>query len=144
MSSPLKIFSIQNVERRMFFEAFKSLLLSTWANLVFPLKKNSKKWGIHQAESSFAEDIENKATIRLIDLSIRRAQRMLPFRAKCLAEAVAAKQMLDQRGIKSTLYLGVSKDDKKKLIAHAWLRAGNFIVTGKKGMEKFVEVGRFS
>jgi len=30
----------------------------------------------------------------------------------------------------STLYLGVTYDEKKKMLAHAWLRCGDVFVTG--------------
>ena len=53
-------------------------------------------------------------------------------------------KMLERRNIESTLYLGTAKDLNGKLIAHAWLRSGPLYITGKEGMEKFTEVGKFA
>ncbi|MBI9036372.1 MAG: lasso peptide biosynthesis protein, partial [Bacteroidales bacterium] len=36
------------------------------------------------------------------------------------------------------------KDKDEQLKAHAWVRCGNIIVTGKKGMTKFTVVGTFT
>jgi len=47
-------------------------------------------------------------------------------------------------GISSTLYIGVGKDEERKLTAHAWLRCGPFIVTGKEEMKRFTPVAFFS
>ncbi len=61
-----------------------------------------------------------------------------------MVEAIIAQKMLKTLGHDTTIYFGVAKDDTKKLKAHAWLRCGNTIVTGKKGMNKFTVVSCFS
>lgn len=57
----------------------------------------------------------------------------MPWKKKCFALAMAAKMMLRYRNITTTLYLGISKKDMNSFGAHAWLRAGNFYVTGGDG-----------
>ena len=57
---------------------------------------------------------------------------------------MAAMKMLEKRGIESTLYLGMAKDETGALIAHAWLRSGPFYITGSEGMERFTVVGKFA
>ena len=57
----------------------------------------------------------------------------MPWNKKCFAMAATAKIMLRYRGINSTLYLGLSKKENQRLGAHAWLRAGNFYITGGDG-----------
>jgi hypothetical protein len=69
--------------------------------------------------------------------------RHLPGECKCLAQAVAAKMMLGRRGVPSTLYLGLAKDEQQKLRAHAWLRSGEVIVTGARERDKFHVVATF-
>lgn len=61
---------------------------------------------------------------------IPRVAARLPWRADCLVQALAAKRWLGRRGIKSTLTLGVAKDPQSTFEAHAWLTAGDRIVTG--------------
>jgi hypothetical protein len=53
-------------------------------------------------------------------------------------------KMLERRNIESTVYLGTAKDENGKLIAHAWLRSGSFILTGSEEMSRFVVVSKFA
>ena len=50
------------------------------------------------------------------------------WESQCLVKAIAGMKMLERRQIESTLYLGTAKDELGKLIAHAWLRSGPFIL----------------
>jgi len=54
------------------------------------------------------------------------------------------KKVLKKLGVKSTLYLGVKKGEKEKMIAHAWLIAGEEKITGEQGYEKFTVVGCYA
>ena len=70
--------------------------------------------------------------------------RYLIWARKCLVTSIAAKRMLNRRKIPATLYMGVAKNEKGKLIAHAWLRSGDIWVTGGRNRNKFTVVGVFS
>ncbi len=72
--------------------------------------------------------------------------RYFPWDAKCLAQAVAGKWMLQRRGLPSTLYLGVERvyDGEKWLEAHAWLRCGTDIITGESQHERFKVLAAFT
>jgi hypothetical protein len=85
------------------------------------------------------------ATARALTVSraVQRAARNLPWECQCLVQAVAGKAMLRRRGLPSTLYLGVAKDEDAKLCAHAWLRCGNVILTGREGADRFTVVSTF-
>ncbi len=50
--------------------------------------------------------------------------RYVPWRSKCLEQAIASKLMLRRRGYASLLHLGVKKE-KGAIIAHAWLEGGD-------------------
>lgn len=49
-----------------------------------------------------------------------------------MVRAMTARKILLKKGINSTLYLGVGKEDGK-MVAHAWLRCGQLYVTGGNG-----------
>jgi hypothetical protein len=51
--------------------------------------------------------------------------------------------MLKRRNLHATIYFGLAKDAHNGLIAHAWVRCGSRIVTGKKGMENFTVIAAF-
>ena len=57
-----------------------------------------------------------------------------------MAQAIAGKLMLNLRGIASTMYLGVMKRDEMK--AHAWLRVGQRIITGRRGHQNYTVIAR--
>ena len=57
----------------------------------------------------------------------------LPRECKCLAQAISGKRML-----------GVSKKEDGDLNAHAWLRAGDIIILGGGGLERFAVVSTFA
>ncbi len=79
-----------------------------------------------------------------VAVAVRRASRYTFFRSVCYDQAIAAKLMLKMRKIPSTLYFGTAKDNDGKLIAHAWLKCSEIIVTGEKGMDRFTVIGAFS
>jgi hypothetical protein len=56
------------------------------------------------------------------------------WKNKCLVQSLAARRMLQRRGITSRLSLGVKQDDAKKMTAHAWLTAGNMEIVEKNGL----------
>lgn len=86
-------------------------------------------------------DQDHPTVLRVAGYTPRLAS-LLPWRCACLPQAMAAKRVLARRGYPSTLYLGVRKDDT--LEAHAWLRYGSRIVTGKREMPSFTPISSFA
>jgi len=89
---------------------------------------------------------ERQQEARQIGWAITALARYLPWDAKCLAQAVAGKWMLQRRGLPSTLYLGVDRvyDGEKWLEAHAWLRCGTDIITGEPEHQRFKVLAAFT
>ena len=56
---------------------------------------------------------------------------------------MTAKIMLRRRGIKSTIYLGVAKNERGEMIAHAWIKAAGLTLTGSAGADQFTVVSVF-
>ena len=81
--------------------------------------------------------------VRQISRAVHTMSRVTWWESQCLVKAVAAMKMLERRGIPSTLYLGSGRDDQGQMAAHAWLRSGSYIVTGKEGHERYAVVGIF-
>jgi hypothetical protein len=74
--------------------------------------------------------------------AIESASAHLPWRCKCLEQALAAKLMLRGRGISNTLYLAVARE--VALDAHAWVRSGDLCVTGQADFDRYTIVARFA
>jgi hypothetical protein len=83
---------------------------------------------------------------RMIGQAVCAAANYTLWKSVCLSQAVAAQWMLKRRNIAGTLYLGVAKDEANPLefTAHAWLRCGNLILTGRDGHRRFTVVSKFS
>lgn len=75
-------------------------------------------------------DRHQAVLVERVAFAIPRVAARLPWRADCLVQALAANRWLGRHGIATTLTLGVPTDMPKKFEAHAWLTAGDRIVTG--------------
>lgn len=125
----------------------EAFCLMGWARfrlLRSPFVKLAGSLGEFMKETGYEERADRRREMSIIQNTLHIASRNTLWESKCLVRAVAGLMMLKRRGIESTLYLGTSKDEKGRLIAHAWLRSGPRYITGAEEMERFVEVGKFA
>lgn len=133
MSWLLKFSRRSPADRALFLEALCFLL---WAKCVIhtrPFRRFAPRLGQSGVESATQISATERATAVKVSWAVETAARYVPLGFVCLPQAMAAQRLLRRRGIASTLYLGVATDTKKpeSLIAHAWLRAGDKILTGE-------------
>jgi hypothetical protein len=85
------------------------------------------------------------AAAERVGWAVRGAAVYTPWRSACLVQALAAGRMLQRRGLAATLYLGAARDPAQRdnLLAHAWLRCGEQVLTGESESRRFAVVGRF-
>ncbi len=78
--------------------------------------------------------------------AISAALKYLPFKAMCLNQALVAQKMLKKRNTSGLLFLGVGMDDKdeKGMIAHAWVKCNENIITGNNSLEKYKVISTFT
>lgn len=124
----------------------EALFLLAWGRMLksIPFSKLAPKLGEKMRETSYEPMDQHIKLIKDISHTVYRSSKYTFWESECLVKALAARYMLKRRGIESTLYLGTRKDEQKKLVAHAWLRSGPFIVTGSEGMEQFTIVATFA
>lgn len=80
-----------------------------------------------------------------IGWALRAAAAHTPWESTCLVQALAGAAILRRRRIPSTLSLGVAREAAdRQLIAHAWLRCGDEVLTGDEGRDRFVELTSFA
>lgn len=127
-------------EVNAFFEAWFLLHISKILIMILPFRKLAARLG----RSQFETEIVNlgKQVWYDVEVGIIRASKFTIYRSKCYDQALTAKYMLKRRGVRSTLYFGLSKN-QGRLSAHAWVRSGVRIVTGRIGMERFTPVAWF-
>ncbi len=128
----------------LLLEAAVWLAFSRLALLLVPFKQISPHLGTlqHESDSHILPTAEQAA--ERIGWAVRAIAHRTPWESACLAQAISAKAMLRRRHITSTLYLGLAKDSGQKLQAHAWLRCGAEVLTGKAGHERFSVISSFA
>ena len=133
-------------ERRLFLEAFILLGIMRAAILLLTFQKITKILGLTQGTTSSLSGVNMTVDPTAIGWSIQAAAARTHWESACLAQALTGVIMLGRRGINSTLYLGVGKDqsDKDTMAAHAWLRCGESILTGAGGVERYSAISSFS
>lgn len=121
-------------------EALVLLGLSRATVLFIPFKRVAPHLGARQQETPLGESDPNAQGVAQ---AIFLVSRHTPWNSNCFAQALAGHVMLRRRRIACTLYLGVLKEGES-FTAHAWLRNGNLIVTGRNGYERYTPVARYS
>jgi hypothetical protein len=142
MSNLSKFSKLSATEKGLYFEAVITSIKIKLMVTCLPLRWYASYLGKqHLVTDEYT--IENSySVIFKVSQAIVRCQKTVPWPTRCLVNAITAKKMLKKRGLESTLYLGVSKENEK-MKAHAWLRCGTFFVTGRREMEKFTVVSTF-
>ena len=133
---------LDSTDRLLLLEAALLLGAARLAIRFVPFARIAGRLGQHMAETPATQPPEALATSRRVRKAVELAARNLPWESVCLPQAITAKLMLRRRGIPSTLYLGVLRE--KEFLAHAWVRAGEVVVTGDRGRDGFTVVSTFA
>lgn len=104
------------------------------------------RYGLEPADTDDEGEAENSETLRRIGWAIGRMARMVPWNSVCLDQALSAQRMLARRRMSGLLCLGVAKKEGENggLKAHAWVRCGSLVITGRAGHEAFTVVSRLT
>ncbi|MFR8040698.1 lasso peptide biosynthesis B2 protein [Clostridium butyricum] len=112
--------------------------------LFMPFKRLAQKMGKIKSESPDKINEETFLEAERISKIVSKASKYTFWKSLCLVQALTAQKLLSEKRIATTIYLGILKDDKNNMIAHAWTRCGNYFVTGGKNNEIFTVVAKFS
>lgn len=145
MSFLRKLRRLDRVEMLLLLEAGLLVTLAMLMLRIRPFASIARQLGMPGADSFDGRLTEAESrTVGRIATAIRRTGKYHPLRPKCLQEALAGRWMLRRRGFACTLYIGVFRDDRLALSAHAWLRAGHILVTGGPVSPSFAQIQKFS
>ena len=129
-----KFIKISFRKKILLFEALFWLPLTRGVIQFVPMKIYTPVFlGKLMAETEKIEMEEKDELFSDIRWALNVVSNRMPWKNKCFALAMSAKMILRYRKIESTLYLGLAKKSEHNLGAHAWIRAGNFYVTGGNG-----------
>jgi hypothetical protein len=125
----------------LFTEAWLLLALSRLMLLFIPFRSIAPVLGKAMQQAP-AQLLPNPQLPNAVSIAILRAGNRSPWRTKCFEQAIAAKIMLQLRGIKSTVYFGINKTTNE-MLAHAWLMVNDSIITGGPHISQFTIVSWF-
>lgn len=129
-------------QRGLLLEAFLWLGLARGLLLTIPFKRIVPHLELAAKNASpFAGDARAELACE-VGRATRAASRNTPWQSACLVQAMTAKMMLKRRGVPSTLYLGLRKEDGE-LEAHAWLCVDDYVVTGGPTHVHFQPISAF-
>ena len=107
--------------------------ISRWQMLNVSFEKLQKKLGRYNDESYYnILEVEEINYLRKIRWAVTSVANNTPWESKCLVKAMTIQSILHRKGMETTLYLGINKDNNI-LVAHSWIRCGNLYITGGDG-----------
>ncbi len=121
--------------KRLLLEAGRALVSSWWTVRRRPFRAYAATLGqAHRGEfvDTPAFDIAPQP-LGQARWALQRVNKLAGGRFTCLMLAIAGKRMLNRRGVANTVVLGVRPDKgdgDDPFGAHAWLRAGQYVVVG--------------
>jgi len=134
-------------DNKCFFMVVKAFFYSASFRLKVKFQKPKhmkKNWGIENEESGTDEPEEYTDYVRKVSRAVLCVCNNTKWESKCLVRALTAQKLLNRKKLHSTLYLGVRQDETGKMLAHAWLRWGRYIVTGgNEDLNKYAVVSKF-
>lgn len=111
------------IEAVLFLFVAKFMLLILPVKTVMKIILSSKK----------AKKQPDPTLLRQIKRALFNADRLSFWKNRCLVLSIAGRWMLQHRKISSQIFFGVKHDNNKKIVAHAWLNAGDFEIVEKNG-----------
>ena len=136
-------FKISNELKVEFLKAFFYMGFYRAFILFVPFNKLRKRMGKHKEESAEKETRDVYKIASHISWVVTLISSKTPWESKCLVQALTAQRMLKSKGISTTIYLGVRKEGNE-MKAHAWLRCGEYYVTGGAIREQYTVVAKFA
>ena len=125
-------------------EAFFFLGLARLIIIGLPFRWWSRILGQSGLEMA-SEVMVDQAILARVQWALKVGSRYAWWVCNCLTRALAGKALLRRRGLRSTLYLGVTRTNTANgLEAHAWLRCGSLVVTGGDEAESFQVLATFT
>ncbi|MDN3644831.1 lasso peptide biosynthesis B2 protein [Pontixanthobacter aestiaquae] len=125
---------------------FEATVLLTYARIIVnlvPLSYWRKQVQVskHDTADMALLTKEQRQKSRMVMRTINRAGRNLPVKFVCLPQAFAARWMLTRRGIPTELFLGTQLAAEEDREFHAWLKAGDIMITGHCDEEAYAVFG---
>ena len=137
---PDKLRTISSLPLGTYWLFFKAVLISgivRFTLLFLPFNKVLRWLGTPGVETAENISDRNIADAQAIKTAVWLCNKYTPWKTECYVQALTARILLRQGQISSTIYIGFKKNNDDKIEGHAWIRAGNLILTGNKIKHEF-------
>jgi hypothetical protein len=117
-----------------------ALLASAWSALAATRLTLSWRGTAHldappaQPGAPGAPSAMDRDEVRRVTWAVTHAARLVPA-ATCLTQAIAARRLLAQHGVRSDLRIGVARAGDGRMQAHAWLECDGTTILGHSERE---------
>lgn len=146
MNPLAKLLSRDRHDWPLALEAFAFLCAAKIVVLLVPFRRYAARLGRSEHETTPTISPADRRVAVKISWAVQAVARHVPFGFVCLPQALAAQRMLRRRRLPNTLYFGVALLAAKQddMMAHAWIRTGDKIVTGEREAAAHVVVAKFA
>ena len=128
----------------LFLRAFLWLGVMRAAIQFVAFQKIARWLGAKEGNAAPAPSSPQTQIGQRVGWAVETAARRTPWQSACLAQALTGAVLLRGKKIPVLVYLGVAKGlNGEDFSAHAWLRCGEDILTGKAGHERFHVIATF-
>lgn len=86
---------------------------------------------------------EDEIQTRFIGYYVEKVCDHTPWKSTCLVKAIVGKYLLQNKKLESIVNLGVAKNKKDELKAHAWLQSQGKVLTGYQEMKDYTVIATF-
>ncbi len=133
-------------ERLLLLEAVVALAIARVGVASLRFQRTAVLLRLAPGEPMTAPTPSQVAQAEPVGWAVRAVAARLPWRSTCLIQALAAKALLQQRGLPGSLCLGVAKDAESEegIAAHAWVRCGDSVLVGEAGHDRFAAIASYS
>ena len=134
-------FILKNHEKGLTLKVYLYSFFYRFCITNIKMNKIEKMMGVKGEESTEDETEEKLKYARLVAFHANRVTEHMPWEAKCLTRSLTTARLLKEKGIDSTIYMGVAKEESG-MKAHSWIRCGNMYLTDPM-IGTFVPVATF-
>ena len=128
-------------DQGLFIRAAFWLLIARIRLAVVPFRKLS---ALLSGEQQDQVQIPDPELLQRIERAVVAAANHVPWRSDCFPQTIAARALLKNHGLASTIHFGVERVGEEDLAGHAWLTCGEFVVTGDIDLDRYTEMHQLS
>lgn len=133
-------------EWRTLLEALGELVFAGLCVRLAPFRWVARQLGARGQVAGLVAGSPARWQVTEVMWALQAIGRRTPWTSTCLMQALAAQRMLRRRNIPATVYLAMlaGRQAGNPLLAHAWVRCGDRVVTGQCDESQYRVIATFA